>query len=153
MASFLDMQKGALQPQNQRGLSPNERHLKIWSLYFSRYEFRLLFKYNPRRERLTSSVRLHAEYMQKADEVKQKDILKKCLVAGLDPGKRSTFTLCFLFVLQLLMQECPKLCSALALNMSYGHHRSLAGSIPHYNFCLKVIEHFTGEHANNNNRC
>jgi hypothetical protein len=72
--------------------------------------------------------------------------LGKSLVAGLDPGKRSTFTLCYLFVLQLLLMECPKLCSQLTMNFKYGHHRALAGQVFCYNFCRKVLKHFADKH-------
>jgi hypothetical protein len=32
------------------------------------------------------------------------------------------------------------------MNMSYGHHVSLSSNIPHYNWCRKVIDHFTTKH-------
>ena len=66
----------------------------------------------------------------------------KSLIAGFDPGKRSTFTVAFLFVLQLLQVECPKLCSRLAMNFAHGRHASIGGSVPNYDFCTKIIKHF-----------
>ena len=45
LGSFLDMKHPALNPHGQEVLTLSQRWLHIWSISFSRYEFRLLFQY------------------------------------------------------------------------------------------------------------
>jgi hypothetical protein len=62
--------------------------------------------------------------MEGLSEEKKSNMLLKSLLAGIDSGKRSTFTLTYYFILWLLEKENPKLASSLALSMIYGNQRT-----------------------------
>ena len=112
-----------------------QRRLWPWSFSFSRYEVQILHKYDVKRDPVFAGQKLHQEYLRRLPLEQRRVFLQKTLIAGLDPGKRSTFTLMYFFVLLLLKEEDPKLCSKLALNFSFGRHVTLSGEVPHYDFC------------------
>ena len=123
-----------------------QRRLWPWSFSFSRYEVQILHKYDVKRDPVFAGHKLfHQEYLRRLPLEQRRVFLQKTLIAGLDPG--STFTLIYFFVLLLLKEEDPKLCSKLALNFSFGRHVTLSGEVPHYDFCQRVIRHFAQDHS------
>ena len=97
-------------------------------------------------KRLPTEKRLNPEFVGDAltrDE--RVRVLKKCLLGGLDPGRKATFTMMYFLVLELLEEENPKLASELAMSFRYGTHKNLKNQVPNYKLCVSLIKQAAAE--------